>query len=495
MISNLRSLVLRTLWLLALLVGVSCAGTQQTPTVMNQMTSSERHSLRLLTSEQHLRDEALAREYLDSNVNKQTDVTGPQQSFCVLPAGQSTEQCYFYNQGDSLTVSASATMSPPPSPLANYANELPNGDTEVFSPYLQYEYSNTSQDWNVVVTPRSAGPNAQCTTCGEGSPLPLYEWWTASGKSTFQGTLKITAVGTMPPVVGTGASCQSQMTDEVFTYATAQVSNSGLHGPGYGPPVAAWLMSAPCPTHSYPPCNFTTETVATTPTNRSRTTLGVNEQVALATTNAETFKVENGGSVNASNIYTAPNSAGLNTVDAVGVACATTKITFNVILPTGMLYVRTNGIRHTYDYGDVGIQTVFYLQPATVSFMNLYWKELNATYMATANGTWSCLNGVGHSPNQTYTKVGPEVGTLGSPVSNSIDTAYSGYCGNTRPTITASSATFNIPNVYSLSASDTGRTQFTDVVQTAKATSSGSLTQSKNSASGSTTVSSASSSY
>jgi hypothetical protein len=139
---------------------------------------------------------------------------------------------------------------------------------------------------------------------------------------------------------------------------------------------------------------------------------------------------------------------------------------------------------------NVGIQTDIYLQPATVSFQYTYFLELNAN--AAANGTWTCLNGTGHSPNPTRISVGAETGGQGSQV-NGSDTAYSGYCTGVSQ-LQNSTETFNIPTQYSVGSGGTLYTYVT-VAQTASDTTAGALSMSKGGAVGNTTVAGASSGY
>jgi hypothetical protein len=165
-------------------------------------------------------------------------------------------------------------------------------------------------------------------------------------------------------------------------------------------------------------------------------------------------------------------------------------LAFTVIAPSGDANQKINGVYHTVNVANVGIQTDIYLQPATVSFQNTYFLELNAN--AAANGTWTCLNGTGHGPNPTRLSVGAETGGLGSEM-NGSDTAYSGSCGGVSQ-LQNSTETFNIPTQYSVGSTGTLYT-YTTVAQTATDTTAGALSMSKGGAVGNTTVSSASSNY
>jgi hypothetical protein len=251
---------------------------------------------------------------------------------------------------------------------------------------------------------------------------------------------------------------------------------------------------------SMPYCNATHATEATTPANQARLTVGIDEKVDLTSTNGATWSASgNGGRLTTNNganaVFTAGQTAGSETLTISGDSCTTASIQLTVITPSGLNYQRIDSnVFHTQGYGNVGIKNYVYLLPATVSFENLGSGELNAAYHAT--GTWACLNGMSHDPNQTMIPGGAESGSLGTPVGN--DTANSGYCGDKSPTITSSTAYFAIPDVYEVNGntSTNSGVQFSLTNQEATMTNSGAMTESKgNAVPGETTVTAASEGY
>jgi len=242
-----------------------------------------------------------------------------------------------------------------------------------------------------------------------------------------------------------------------------------------------------------PPCEISSQTFATVPTDRSRTTIGVNEQVTVSSGGC-TLSASGDGTwqgTGYTGTLTAGPTSGTVTVTASHADMTSASIVFTVIQPSGILYARVNGIRHTQGRPDVGMQEDLYLQPDSVSFQGLYQKELDDTGSAT--GAWACFNGQGHNPNPNPASVGADIVGYGSKVS-AVDSAYSGDCGYNAP-FAASVNQDNIPDVYLTSPTEPSPPPFTTVLQAANLNSSGTLMMTKGAASASTTVGSPTSNY
>ena len=156
---------------------------------------------------------------------------------------------------------------------------------------------------------------------------------------------------------------------------------------------------SPSPT---PTASITSQTVATSPANRSRLTVGVGEQVRLTFSGGSAnWSISGGqGSVTPSgktSIYSAsirPSTETIVAVDTVNSATAT--ITFDVIEPSGLLFERESGttIHHHKDWPDIGFSAKVYLEPGTVSFEYIGVREHEANYVATGYYSWE--NGLSH---------------------------------------------------------------------------------------------------
>ena len=237
--------------------------------------------------------------------------------------------------------------------------------------------------------------------------------------------------------------------------------------------------------------------------------LGVGEEVDLtfslgaATWNANDGRLVSRGS---SARFTAPPIGESVTVTAVGSGCTAT-ITFTIIEPNAVVQIRKpdGGIKHTQARPDVGIQTVPYLMPDTVSFYNVEWLEDEVFSTNTGvyalypnNPTWR-----GHHPNASVLGCSDTVVTGKGTKTNAVDNLYSGDHGDAAP-FAAGSASWPIPWKYQVSAAAMGGTASplkqiaiaTQVVTLAAAASGDqALTITKAGAAGATTVNSATSTY
>jgi hypothetical protein len=243
-----------------------------------------------------------------------------------------------------------------------------------------------------------------------------------------------------------------------------------------------------------PPETITSETVATTPGARTRTTVGVGEEVDMThapgtatwATTAGTLSATTGVTVR----LTAPDTAQRVTVTGGGA-----RIEFEVLAPTSVAMDREpgTGVKHTQNFPDSGIQTRVFLGPDTVNFSRVRYRELDVG--AATSGTYTCFGpatphcgaGVG-SPCPDKALTSTVVAGMGT---QSVlgDCAYSGHCGGAAP-FAAGSLSFSIPYEYSVPPDPFHA--ITTVVQThTLAADASTLTSSKAGANGATTVAAA----
>jgi peptidoglycan hydrolase-like protein with peptidoglycan-binding domain len=217
----------------------------------------------------------------------------------------------------------------------------------------------------------------------------------------------------------------------------------------------------PHPPTPRPPATISSETVVTDPSPRTRTTIGVGEEVDMThsagsvpwSTSAGTLSAATGTTVR----LTAPDTA-----QTVTVTAGTATKRFTVIAPNGIHMDRFpgTGIRHTHNQPDSGIQTRPFLLPDTVNFSNVQYREVDVP--ATASGPWTCHIGVGHDPHPATLTCSDTVIAGKGTRANARDTVYSGHCGGTPP-FTPGHITFNIPNEYKVGSGSFHR--FTTVTQ------------------------------
>jgi hypothetical protein len=177
-------------------------------------------------------------------------------------------------------------------------------------------------------------------------------------------------------------------------------------GPGPGPSPAP----SPSPT---PSASITSQTFATEPADRSRSTIGVGEPVKLTFSGADAHWTISGGAGKLDSTtgkvvdYTASITKATETITAVDTkTSATATITFDVIRPSGLLFERVPGTGndpepdyyHHKDWPDIGFAAAVYLQPDTVSFQYISVREHDADYSATGYYAWE--NGQSHDPTK-----------------------------------------------------------------------------------------------
>ncbi|HEY5340613.1 MAG TPA: hypothetical protein VIK27_06275 [Candidatus Aquilonibacter sp.] len=188
---------------------------------------------------------------------------------------------------------------------------------------------------------------------------------------------------------------------------------------------------APPPARPAPPPSpsIISETVATMPVDRSRTTVGVGESVKLTFTSGPAeWTLAGGGdgrldrTSGASVTYFASEKNASETITAHG-HNTVASITFAVIQPTGVTQKVWAGEPLIHDQGtpDIGFKSLSYLTPENVSFQFIEVKE-DDVCAAITGGTFPPS---GHHPGDKWSAVLPPVLGLGSNLAFT-DTNYSG---------------------------------------------------------------------
>lgn len=170
------------------------------------------------------------------------------------------------------------------------------------------------------------------------------------------------------------------------------------------------------------PLKLTSQTAATLPKDRNRTTIGVGETVTVTANQPVTWEVR--GSLlskvqkTASSIrFTASDQVGNITITAKTVDCGISQsIQFSVIAPSGIKFVKKQEL-HVQNILDAGFIAHLYLLPDTVNFYNVQIRELDSP--AIASGSSYRMNGRkhgnyqnGHSNWMTAISYKEQIGTL-----------------------------------------------------------------------------------
>lgn len=256
------------------------------------------------------------------------------------------------------------------------------------------------------------------------------------------------------------------------------------------------------PAHTPGHLHLRSETVATAPSNRARTTIGVGEKVHLSaqgptgtvnwsSSGSSKLSASSGASVT----LTAHERAETVTITATDSCGCTATIAFTVIEPSSVRMERVPGTGIFHDHGipSVGIRTNIYLAPDTVSFENISVSEDDCVGVVTGYLVGTPLDGVHHAGHGAghWVSVRPPVAGKGSQV-NGRDTAASGHCNFGTP---YAWGTFDWPIPWLFRVGGGASKQFTTVHQRFTINAAGDMTVSKAGASGSAALNDPSSTY
>lgn len=143
------------------------------------------------------------------------------------------------------------------------------------------------------------------------------------------------------------------------------------------------------------------------PSPQTRLSLGVGELVNISG-DGNGWDVSGDGTLSSDDpgptVLTAGSEAGQVTVTEApdGVHCTLNSVVFDVEAPISITYVQAENLKHTQGLDDIGLLTDFYLQPADVSFENVYMQEEQAYAQVQATpSAYACEAGLGHLMSPT----------------------------------------------------------------------------------------------
>jgi type VI secretion system secreted protein VgrG len=223
-----------------------------------------------------------------------------------------------------------------------------------------------------------------------------------------------------------------------------QINAGGGPGSGSGVGGAAPLDPKEA-TEGLPAPTIVSETVATSPGSRSRTKIGVGEEVVLTYTGGTaTWTVSGGGTLIPTSgpvvTFRAGERASSSTITATG-APGTVSLAFEVVEPSSFLMEQAAGtrVKHTSGRPDCGFLATLFLQPPDVSFENVEVREQNSASAAT--GFYLPFHNISHQPagmvHSAWFTVNPPALGRGS-AANLADRIYSGDPGGGPPWVTGS---------------------------------------------------------
>lgn len=208
----------------------------------------------------------------------------------------------------------------------------------------------------------------------------------------------------------------------------------------------------------HPTCTLASQTIATSPSNRARTKIGVGEEVTLTVTgNPATWTISGGGTLSPSSgthgsvTFTADDAAGSVTITAAGSGCScSNSITFTVVQPSSWTMKNKSGKKkHTNGQPDCGWKGIMYVHPNDVNFYRIETRETDSQSVGT--GSFTDFNGNYHGnygpPDNasSWFRIIQHTDADGS-TDNAPDQIYSGYTGKagTAPPFVVGTAYFPI---------------------------------------------------
>jgi hypothetical protein len=224
-----------------------------------------------------------------------------------------------------------------------------------------------------------------------------------------------------------------------------------------------------------------TQTVVTTPTDRTRKKLGVGERVTLTlqptSLSPVSWSISGNGALSATTgnpvTFAAHDRASNPTITATYQG-GPYSVTFNVIEPNSGIIEQEpgTGVWHIQGTVSCGFKGRPYIKPDDVSFQYIQWRE--GSVAGTASGYLAQKNGEMHAPSSWFFAAGPVTTGKGTKV-DAIDTIASGTY--TWTPYAAGTFTWNIPWLFRVG--EGAEKQFTTVTHQETTDATGKITISK----------------
>ena len=153
----------------------------------------------------------------------------------------------------------------------------------------------------------------------------------------------------------------------------------------------------------HPTCTIASRTFKSSPADRTRTKVGVGEEVTVTVTgNAATWTIDTGGTISPSAgthnsvTFTAGETAATATITATGAGCGCVNtISFTVVEPSDFTMRRKGSTNeHTNPRPDCGWTGLVYVHPNDVNFYRVRIRELDS--QAVCTGAYNGFAGVWH---------------------------------------------------------------------------------------------------
>lgn len=155
----------------------------------------------------------------------------------------------------------------------------------------------------------------------------------------------------------------------------------------------------------HPACTISSLTFKSSPADRTRTKVGVGEEVTVTVTgNPATWTIDAGGTISpnsgtqSSVTFTAGETAATATITATGSGCSCVNtITFTVVEPESMTMRRKGStLEHNNGIPDCGWTGLAYVHPNDVNFYRVQVRELDSQAVTTGSYVHPQLTGAYH---------------------------------------------------------------------------------------------------
>lgn len=210
----------------------------------------------------------------------------------------------------------------------------------------------------------------------------------------------------------------------------------------------------------HPACTIASQTFKSSPADRTRTKVGVGEEVTITVTgNPATWELSGGGTISPSTgtqssvTFTADKVAGSATITATGSGCSCVNtITFTVVEPSDFTMRRKGStLEHNNPWPDCGWTGLIYVHPNDVNFYRVQVRELDSQAVASGCYSGPPFPGAYHGGYPLPDRASPWIAltshteSRGTKAGSAEDHIYSGYPPSSA---TGTAPPFTIGNYY-----------------------------------------------
>jgi type VI secretion system secreted protein VgrG len=192
----------------------------------------------------------------------------------------------------------------------------------------------------------------------------------------------------------------------------------------------------------HPPCTIASQTFKTSPADRTRTKVGVGEEVTITVTgNPATWEIDTGGTITPSGAeansvtFTAGETAASATITATGVGCGcVNSITFDVVEPDSFTMRRKGAtLEHNNPWPDCGWTGMIYVHPNDVNFYRVQVREVDSRAVTSGCYATALQTGAYHGNYPPPARVSPWIAVTSHTEARGSKTTVTDHIYSGRP--------------------------------------------------------------